>query len=201
MQEKSREISIIKERILKYLDFKGISKYECYQKTGNTNGILSQPNGISEDNLLKFLSHYKDINQEWLLFGNGQVLKSNGQNLFTPSSDSSNNENNSHNNDNENSHSIKINNPDLNTTGLVKTVENLTEIMKTNAEIEKIKAESNAESIRLNAENEKLKLENERLNAMANDRNSKSMELIISSILASGETPHEKKRTTSEKSP
>ena len=35
-----REISILKENILKYLEFKGISKYEFYQKTGVSNGIL-----------------------------------------------------------------------------------------------------------------------------------------------------------------
>ena len=70
-----REISIIKERILKYLDFKGVSKYKFYQETGITNGILSQPNGISEENLLKFLTYYKDISAEWLLTGEEPMLK------------------------------------------------------------------------------------------------------------------------------
>lgn len=70
-----REISIIKERILKYLDFKGVSKYKFYQETGITNGILSQSNGISEENLLKFLSQYKDISADWLLTGEGSMLR------------------------------------------------------------------------------------------------------------------------------
>ena len=70
-----REISIIKERILKYLDFKGVSKYKFYQETGITNGILSQSNGISEENLLKFLSQYKDISADWLLTGEGEMLR------------------------------------------------------------------------------------------------------------------------------
>ncbi|MGL5682667.1 MAG: hypothetical protein ACRDDZ_06355 [Marinifilaceae bacterium] len=68
-----REISILKERILQYLDFKGITKYECYQKTGITNGVFSQKNGLSEDNLLRFLSYYKEINHTWLLTGTGDM--------------------------------------------------------------------------------------------------------------------------------
>jgi SOS-response transcriptional repressor LexA len=70
-----REISIIKKNILQYLDYKGVTKYEFYQKTGVSNGILSQSNGISEDNILKFLSYYSEINVEWLLTGKGSMLK------------------------------------------------------------------------------------------------------------------------------
>jgi FtsZ-binding cell division protein ZapB len=76
MQENKRENSIIKERILRYLDFKGISKYDCYQKTGISRSVLSQSNGMTEDNLLKFLAYYIDVNLEWLLTGKGEMLKS-----------------------------------------------------------------------------------------------------------------------------
>lgn len=71
-----REISFLKQKILQYLEFKGFSKYEFYQKTGVSNGVLSQKSGLSEDNLLRFLSFYKDVNPEWLLTGNGSMLKS-----------------------------------------------------------------------------------------------------------------------------
>ena len=73
MKDNTREISILKQRILQFLDFKGVSKYECYKNTGITNGVLSQSNGMSEDNLLKFLSYYKDISLEWLLYGKGDM--------------------------------------------------------------------------------------------------------------------------------
>lgn len=69
-----RENSVIKERIIQYLDYKNISKYKFYQETGITNGILSQNNGISEENLLKFLSYYRDISVDWLLSGEGSML-------------------------------------------------------------------------------------------------------------------------------
>lgn len=70
-----REISIIKENILQYLEFKGVSKYEFYKKTGVSNGVLSQKSGLSEENTLKFLSYYTDVNAEWLLTGKGEMLK------------------------------------------------------------------------------------------------------------------------------
>lgn len=70
-----REKSVIKERILEYIDSKGISKYECYKHTGITNGVLSQKTGMSEENILKFLSYYTDISSEWLLLGKGPMLK------------------------------------------------------------------------------------------------------------------------------
>ncbi|MDR1022951.1 MAG: hypothetical protein LBL94_06760 [Prevotellaceae bacterium] len=66
---------MLKEKILQYLDFKGVSKYECYQKTGITNGIFSKKEGLSEDNILRFLSYYVDINLDWLLMGRGEMLR------------------------------------------------------------------------------------------------------------------------------
>ncbi|MGE4585836.1 MAG: hypothetical protein AB7D05_00675 [Mangrovibacterium sp.] len=72
-----RETLILKKRILQYLRLKGITKYEFYRKTGISNGILSQKNGLSEDNLLRFLSYYSDINYKWLLTGEGEILSEN----------------------------------------------------------------------------------------------------------------------------
>ena len=69
-----RDFSLIKKNILQYIDKKRVSKYEFYQKTGISNGILSQTNGMSEENILKFLNYYKDINVEWLLTGKGEML-------------------------------------------------------------------------------------------------------------------------------
>lgn len=75
MQEKEREISPIKQNILKYLDYKGITQYQCYKDTGITRGVLAQPTGISEDNIARFLAYYKDISIEWLITGQGEMLK------------------------------------------------------------------------------------------------------------------------------
>lgn len=74
MQEKRHESSTIKRNILRYLESKGISQYQCYKDTGITRGVLGQSTGISEDNLIKFLDHYKDVSIEWLITGDGDML-------------------------------------------------------------------------------------------------------------------------------
>jgi len=71
MQKKSP----IKQNILIFLDFKGLSRYEFYQITGITRGILDQNNGISEYNIAKFLAYYTEINPEWLLTGRGSMVR------------------------------------------------------------------------------------------------------------------------------
>ena len=75
MQENKQEKSPIKQKILLYLEKKGISQYEFYKNTGITRGILSQNNGISEENIARFLACYTDINLEWLLMDQGLMLK------------------------------------------------------------------------------------------------------------------------------
>lgn len=65
-----------KERILQYLDNKGITKYKFYQETGISNGALSQMKGLSESSIVKILSKYEDLSAEWLLRGEGDMLRS-----------------------------------------------------------------------------------------------------------------------------
>ena len=76
MQEKTQEKSPIKQKILLFLSKMGISQYEFYQKTGITRGILGQNNGISEENITRFLAYYKEVSVEWLLTGEGEMLRS-----------------------------------------------------------------------------------------------------------------------------
>jgi hypothetical protein len=75
-----QENSIIKKNILKFIEYKGISKYKFYQKTGITRGILGQNNGMSEENTAKFLAYFPEIDANWLLTGEGEMLKSISEN-------------------------------------------------------------------------------------------------------------------------
>ena len=68
-----RDFSILKQRILQFLEIKGITKYKFYQETGITNGILSQKNGLTEENIEKFLLTYPEISAEWLMRGEGDM--------------------------------------------------------------------------------------------------------------------------------
>ena len=70
-----RDFSIVKQRIIQYLDSVKVSKYEFYQKTSISNGVLSQKTGLSEENILKFLSYYLEVNPNWLLTGKGDMIK------------------------------------------------------------------------------------------------------------------------------
>ena len=70
-----QENSLIKQNILKYLDLKGITPYRFYKENDVTRGILTQNNGITEENLLKFVRFAQDISLEWLLTGEGAMLK------------------------------------------------------------------------------------------------------------------------------
>lgn len=70
MQEKS----LIKKNILRYLEFKGITRYQFYKETGMTRGILDQNNGITEENIYKFLDYAKDVSIDWLLLNKGNML-------------------------------------------------------------------------------------------------------------------------------
>lgn len=75
MQENKQEKSPIKARILYYLDYMAISRYSFYKETGITRGVLDQNNGISEENLMKFLDYAQDISPIWLLTGEGDMFK------------------------------------------------------------------------------------------------------------------------------
>ena len=76
-----REFSVIKQNILQFIERQDISKYELYKKTGISNGTLSQKGGMSEENIIKFLSVYREVSAEWLLTGKGEMLKSSIQNI------------------------------------------------------------------------------------------------------------------------
>ena len=75
MQENKQEKSLIKQNILLYLSKKDVTPYEFYKKSGVTRGILQQNNGISEDNIARFLAYAPDVNVEWLITGNGDMLR------------------------------------------------------------------------------------------------------------------------------
>lgn len=77
MQENRQEKSPIKQKILLFLEYSGVSLYEFYKKSGVTRGILTQSTGISEENIARFLAYAPEVNPSWLLTGKGEMLKSN----------------------------------------------------------------------------------------------------------------------------
>lgn len=66
-----------KDRILEYLEYKGITKNKFYTTTGVGNGILDKKGGITADTIEKIISVYRDINLMWLITGVGEMLTEN----------------------------------------------------------------------------------------------------------------------------
>lgn len=73
MQEKKQNISPIKQKILLFINYLGISKREFYEKTGISRGTIDNTTGITEDTLTKLFVAYSDINKNWL-FGDSDEM-------------------------------------------------------------------------------------------------------------------------------
>lgn len=71
-----KNFSTQKDRILQFIDYKGLSKNKFYKETGISNGTLDKKSGLSMDSVEKFYSRYNEVNPEWLLTGEGDMLKS-----------------------------------------------------------------------------------------------------------------------------
>lgn len=65
----------MKQRILQFIDFKAINKNVFYKETGLSNGFLDKTGSIGVDKLEKILLTYPEINVEWLITGDGKMLK------------------------------------------------------------------------------------------------------------------------------
>lgn len=63
-----------KERMLKFLDYKGITQYEFSKKTGLSNGFLKSGSSISSENMELISNTYNDLNVYWLVTGKGDML-------------------------------------------------------------------------------------------------------------------------------
>lgn len=66
----------IRERILNFIEFKGISKYLFYKQTGISNGFLDKAGAVGSDKCEIICSCYPDLNPEWLIIGEGSMIKS-----------------------------------------------------------------------------------------------------------------------------
>ena len=67
-----------KQRILQYIEFKGISKTIFFQSTDIKRGLLDADKmnaTVSDVVLAKILAVYPDLNIEWLITGKGAMLK------------------------------------------------------------------------------------------------------------------------------
>lgn len=70
----------IKERILQVIDYKRVSVSVFERTIGVANGYLRNTRNVSAENCAKILTAYPEISPEWLLLGEGDMLKPSTQN-------------------------------------------------------------------------------------------------------------------------
>ena len=71
-------LSPIKERVLKYVEYKGIAKETFFSELGISYSNFKGKGAKSElgsDKVVQILTNYSEINPEWLLMGSGSMLK------------------------------------------------------------------------------------------------------------------------------
>lgn len=76
MQEKEQKISPIKQRILQFAEYLGISKRDFYKTIGVSRGTLESKTGITEDVMAKFIATYPNVSIRWLITGYGEMMSS-----------------------------------------------------------------------------------------------------------------------------
>ena len=59
----------ISDRILQFIEFKGINKTKFYNETGLSNGLLTRKSNLRSDIIEIIISKYTEINIEWLISG------------------------------------------------------------------------------------------------------------------------------------
>jgi hypothetical protein len=63
------------DRIRDIIKYKGISTRKFCLEVGIANGFFDKVKDIGSEKLLKILNTYPELSVEWLLTGNGQMLK------------------------------------------------------------------------------------------------------------------------------
>lgn len=66
-----------KDRVLQFVDFKGVSRRKFYEKCGLSNAFLDKVGSIGADKLESISIAYPDLNVEWIVTGKGPMIKSN----------------------------------------------------------------------------------------------------------------------------
>lgn len=75
----------VKERLISFIKCMGLSQAKFEKRIGVSNGFVNNMRkSIGVEKLENILREFPDLNREWLLYGEGEMLRENGQN--TPDS-------------------------------------------------------------------------------------------------------------------
>lgn len=66
----------VKERLAAYLGYKGLSQSKFEKICGFSNGYVnSMRKGLSQEKLQSVVANFPDLNRDWLVYGEGAMLK------------------------------------------------------------------------------------------------------------------------------
>lgn len=65
----------VKERIVQYLNYSGVSITKAESELGWSKGALLKAASISSDRAGEFIIRYPNVSAEWLITGKGEMLK------------------------------------------------------------------------------------------------------------------------------
>lgn len=65
----------IKDRLLKYIEYKEISKLDFTKKANLVQGFFNKGQGFNVIYLKNILNAFPDLNLEWLITGKGEMIK------------------------------------------------------------------------------------------------------------------------------
>ncbi len=71
------------KRLMQFIDYKGITKYKFCKDLGFSNKFLDNNRNIGTDKACKIIHYYKEINPEWLLTGEGSMLRESKEQIET----------------------------------------------------------------------------------------------------------------------
>ncbi len=63
------------ERVVQFIEYKGITKYKLCKDLGFSNKFLDNSSNMGTDKACKILHYFPELSAEWLLTGNGEMLK------------------------------------------------------------------------------------------------------------------------------
>lgn len=72
----------MKDRLLEFIDYLGIPTSAFERRVGLSNAYIANFKGnISAEKLEKILNEYPELNRDWLLYGNGEMILENGETI------------------------------------------------------------------------------------------------------------------------
>lgn len=72
----------IKEKIQEYIDSKGINVNTLEKSLGVSSGRFRKAKVLSSDFVSAFLNHYDEVSSEWLFRDNGEMCKSDNNDII-----------------------------------------------------------------------------------------------------------------------